>query len=254
MIIWKAIKSSSKSNCHTLTDGITTLMIDCGARNLLEKVDVSKLDGILISHGHQDHCRNAIVIKDYYRGLFYANKETLDILPIFDLQKMQIDDGVSFEIGTFKIMPFEVYHDFRCFGFLIKHIPSGLKILFITDTSSVSNINFKDIDIIVIEANHSYRWIEGIEEFDFKTSRTYGEGGHLAVEDTMEFVNNIANVNTKKVILTHISSSCKNYKEIEDIAKELIERKEIEVIALDNNITKPLEIVLKEDIVGFDFD
>lgn len=150
-------------------------------------------------------------------------------------------------------MPFDTYHDVPNNGYLIKHNPSGMKILYIIDTSSVSNLHFKDIDIFIIEANHSWEWLIEKEEMDFKDYRTYGDKGHLSVEDTIEFLLNNINHNTKKIILTHISSSCENYIEMQDKVKNAINNDNIEIIAINPNLKDPLEVVLKEDFnINFD--
>lgn len=169
-------------------------------------------------------------------------------MPILDNQKQEVFEGQPFQVGEFTIVAFEVYHDVKNYNYLLKHNPSGIKILYITDTSSISNLTFKDIDIFLIEANNSITWLEDKEHFEFKDYRTYGEQGHLSVEDTLEFLQYNVNHNTKKVILCHISSSANDYKEMETIIRDGLNNKNIEVIAIDPNLKKPLEITLKEEI------
>lgn len=253
MLKLRILGSSSHGNCFVLYDNEENLIIDCGCKNTIEKVDITKTMGILISHLHTDHCRDVRNIKDVYNYKFYSNKDTLDTLPILDNQKYITEYGKPFEINQFKIMPFSVYHDVPNNGYLVKHIPSGMKILYIIDTSSVTNLKFSDVDIFIIEANHSWEWLEQKEEPDIKDYRTYGNEGHLSVEDTIEFLLNNVNHNTKKIILTHISSSCENYLEMKEKVESAINNKKIEVIAIDPHLKEPLEVVLKEDInINFD--
>lgn len=253
MLKLKVLGSSSKGNCFVLYDNDKNLIIDCGCKNTIEKVDITKTMGILISHGHLDHCRDVKEIKNVYNGKYYSNKRTLDSLPIIDAQKYVLEDKQKIDIDNFTIMPKFLYHDFDNFAYLIKHNPSGIKILYIIDTSSITNLQFKDIDIFIVEANHSYEWLFEKEEMDAKDFRTYGSQGHLAVEDTIEFLQNNINHNTKKVILTHISSSCDNYLEIENKVKSGINNPSVQVIAVDPKLKEPIEIILKEDIdINFD--
>lgn len=253
MLKLKILGSSSKGNCFVLYDNDNNLIIDCGCKNTIEKVDITKTMGILISHCHLDHCRDVRNIKEVYNDKFYSNKETLDTLPIIDSQKCITEYKVPFEINQFKIVPFKVYHDVPNNGYLIKHMPSGMKTLYIIDTSSVSNLHFKDIDVFIIEANHSYEWLLEKNELDVKDYRTYGNQGHLAVEDTIEFLLNNINHNTKKIILTHIASSCEEYLETKEKVELAINNKSIEVIAIDPHLKETLEIILKEDInINFD--
>ena len=69
-------------------------------------------------------------LRDNYSG--ELNEETLDILPVLDCQKQIVEEGKVFEIIDFAIMPFEVYHDVKNFGYLIKEKNSGIKILLIS--------------------------------------------------------------------------------------------------------------------------
>lgn len=246
--------SSSKGNCFVLSDNDgEKIMIDCGVRNVADKLDISTLEGVLISHEHLDHCRDVRNLKNYYNYQFYGNKETIDKLPVIDAQKTILEEKQKYDIGCFTIIPFSVYHDVPNFGYLIKHNPSNMKILYIIDTSSVSNLHFKDVDVFIIEANHSYEWLEEKEELDFTDYRTYGEQGHLAVEDTIEFLFNSININTKKVILTHISTKCDNYIEMKEKVEKAIANPNIEVIAINPHSTEKVEVLLKEDLnISFD--
>lgn len=254
MISLKVLGSSSKGNCFILNDDDRNIIIDCGVKNTVSYVDINKTDAILLSHGHIDHCGDVKNIKKYYNGLYYGNDKTLEILPILENQKYVTEFKKKFEIGNFTILPFEVHHDFKNNGYLIKHNPSGMKILYIIDTSAINELIFKDIDVFIIEANHSYEWLFKKEVMDFKDYRTYGSEGHLAIEDTIDFLINSVNYNTKKIILTHISSSCEDYKEIENKVKESFKNTKLDIIALDPHMKEPITIVLKEDIQGFDFD
>lgn len=253
MLKLKILGSSSAGNCFALYDNEENIILDYGCKNTMSKVDIKKTIGILISHGHLDHCRDVKEIKECYNYKFYGNKKTLDSLPILECQKYITEEKKPFEIKQFKVVPFKVYHDFENNGYLIKHLPSGMKILYIIDTSSISNLYFKDIDIFIIEANHSYDWLLEKKDIEAKDYRSFGEQGHLAVEDTIDFLEKNINYNTKKIILTHISRSCSNYKEIEEKVKSAIKNKNIEIIAIDPKLKEPLEIVLKEDInINFD--
>jgi phosphoribosyl 1,2-cyclic phosphodiesterase len=55
-------------------------------------------------------------------------------------------------VGEYRIIPFDVQHDVRCFGFLINHSESGT-ILFATDTFYLKHL-FDGLNNILIEANY----------------------------------------------------------------------------------------------------
>lgn len=241
--------ASSHGNCYLLSNNDTTIMLDCGVKHIENKVDVSKIDGILLTHVHGDHTNGIKTLKNYYNKQYYGNKETISMLPVTDNCKHIIEEQEKFDIGSFTIVGFELVHDARCFGFLIKDNISGCKLIYATDTSNISFCKFKDLDYIICESNYSYEWLENKEELDYKDRRLYDT--HLPIEDTIEFLLNNININTKQIILTHISSSCNDYMEMQrKVKKEFLS---VKVTAIDPHLKEPLEMVLKEDI-DIDFD
>lgn len=248
MITLKVYGSSSKGNCYLLDNGVTKLMLDCGVKKIKD-MELDKVDGILITHRHLDHCGGVKYIKDYYKGKYYSNKETLDILPVIEEYKEEIVAGEMFSIGTFNIVAFEVNHDVKNYGYLIKDTISNTKTIYITDTNYIK-YQFKDIDYYIIEANYSYEWLREKEELDVKERRLFET--HMAIEDTNEFLQNNTNHNTKKVILCHIARDCEDYLAMKDLIE--LNNKNIDIIPLNPNSKKMVEIVLKKDLEGFDFD
>ena len=195
-----------------------------------------------------DHCKGVKDIKDYYKGKYYSNKETLEILPVIKEYKEEISGGVIFSIETFNIIPFELHHDVKCYGYLIKDTISNSKILYITDTGEI-NYDFNDVDYFLIESNCDE---EELTYEDYKEVRLYDT--HLSMQQTSQFLKNNANYNTKKIILCHISSSEENYLKHKEYVEKELNNNDIEVIALDPHMKEQVEITLKEDIKGFDFD
>lgn len=244
--------SSSKGNCLVLEDNENSIMVDCGVKNVEKKIDIDKLNGILISHAHLDHCKNVKTLKDYVKCPFYSHKECLDTLPLLDPQKKEIRELEPINIGNFKVVATDLYHDVKNYMYLIKHIPSNMKILYATDTSSFDNISTKDVDIFCIECHHDNKWIEEKEDIDFIDMRNYSDYGHLSLQDCLQFLKNNVNINTKYIFLIHISSSYSNYKEFEKIVQK--EFPNVKVMAINPQDKNVQEIVLKEDLQGFDFD
>lgn len=244
--------SSSKGNCLVLEDNDSAIMVDCGVKNVEKKIDTEKLDGILISHQHLDHCKNVKELKDYVKCKFYSHKECLDTLPLLNHQKQEIKEMTLTNIGNFKVIATEIYHDVKNYMFLIKHIPSGMKILYATDTSSFDNIATKDVDIFCIECHHDDSWIQEKEDIDFIDIRNYSDYGHLSLQDCLLFLKSNVNINTKYIFLIHISSSFDNYKSFEQYIQK--EFPDVNVIAVDPKTKDSQEIILKEDFEQFVFD
>lgn len=161
-----------------------------------------------------------------------------------------MEENKLVKLNDFIIMPFEVYHDAQNYNFLIMHKQTGMKILYITDTSNVNNLNFKDIDVFIIESNWDEDW-EIKEEDEVKYSRTSSEFGHLSLQDTISFLKNNINVNTKKIFLTHISYESNNYLSFQEKARKELNFKEL--YAIDPKIIKAREFILHRDL-NFNFE
>ena len=248
MLTLEIYGSSSKGNCYVLDNGKNKIMLDCGVKKLNEKTDLNTINGVILTHLHSDHTKGVKDIKDLYKGNYYGNKETLDILPIIDGFKAPICENQKFYIGSFAIVPFELEHDVKCFGYLIKDTISNTKILYITDTGMI-NYSFKDIDYFLIESNCDEN---DLTYDDYKEVRLYNT--HLSCQQTLDFLQGNTNYNTKKVILCHISSNEENYLKHQEFIKNGLSNENIEVLALDPHMKTPITIELKKDLEGFDFN
>lgn len=247
MLKLKIIGSSSKGNCYILKSNTTSIMLDCGCKKVVNE-DLTKIDGIVMTHRHLDHVGAVPKIKDLYKNKYYANKDTLEVLPILEKDKIEVVSGEKFDIKDFSLVPFELLHDVPCYGFLIKDNITKCKFLYVTDTGMI-DYQFKDIDFFLVESNCD----EDLLTYeDFKEVRLYDT--HLSLQQTSDFLNNNVNHNTKKVMLCHISQSEKDYKRHERYILDSIKDKNIEVSAIDPHLEKVLEIVLKQDLEGFEFD
>jgi len=52
MMSLKVYGSSSKGNCYLFSTSTTNILLDCGVKNIEEKIDLKNLDGILLTHRH----------------------------------------------------------------------------------------------------------------------------------------------------------------------------------------------------------
>lgn len=247
MLNLKIIGSSSKGNCYILQSNTTSIMLDCGCKNVSNE-DLTKIDGIILTHRHLDHIGAIPKIKDLYQNKYYSNKDTLDVLPILEKDKKEVVTGEKFDIKDFSLVPFELLHDVTCYGYLIKDNISKCKFLYVTDTGII-DYQFKDIDFFLVESNCD----EDLLTYDdYKQNRLYDT--HLSVQQTSNFLNKNVNHNTKKIMLCHISRNENDYKRHENIVLDSLKNKDVEVIAINPCLNKSLEIVLKQDIEGFEFD
>lgn len=161
MIKFVSHASGSAGNMYTLTDGKTTIMIEAGIRiQEIKKAlnfKVSQVDGLLLSHSHGDHSKS---IKDMLKmGInCFMPHETTEELGLNNHRVKKIKAMETFEIGTFKILPFESQHDVTTYGYLIMN-DLGERFLFITD-SFYCKYKFKNLNYIAVECNYSMDILE----------------------------------------------------------------------------------------------
>jgi len=112
-----------------------------------------------------------------------------------------------FTTGTYNILPFDVVHDCKCYGYIINHKEMGT-ILFITDTHYCP-YSFKNLTNILIEANYKKEILDqnvdkGITHFSIRNRVLQS---HMEIERTKEFLssNDLSKVNN--IVLIHLSDS-----------------------------------------------
>jgi phosphoribosyl 1,2-cyclic phosphodiesterase len=150
-----ALASSSKGNAYTISDGATTIMLECGLpwKKLRERLNfrTSEIAGILLTHRHGDHTKGA---KDAAKaGMeLYASKGTFEALQIAEHRANHIRAGEQFRIGTWMILSFATIHDgLESLGFYMVG-KDDEAFLFLTD-SGYCPVRFKGLSVIAIECN-----------------------------------------------------------------------------------------------------
>lgn len=257
-MILQSLSSSSRGNIHILENEDTTLLLDCGIKfNRVSSIlNLKKIDGVLITHEHGDHVSGCESLSQNKNTTFYSTKETLDRVNIPDFMKRPVQAFKTFQIGSFKIVPFEVKHDaVHPVNYLIKDEISGSQMLYITDTGYIDNLIFKDIDYFLIECNFDEEWYQKEEltrAEEIKSRRLLSMNGHLSIQKTIRVLEKSVNHNTKKIILCHISSGFKEYLEFQNRIQELFSKQE--VIALQQGIflDRTIELFEKKDVIDFE--
>lgn len=220
MIKIHSLGSSSYGNCFVISDGISLILLDTGLRSDVTKaklfelgISLRDITGILVTHGHQDHIQGINAVRGCKK---YMTKGTFDFAgrsgyTIDEKEVQLINIDKQFEVGTFRIKAFKTKHDMKdsC-GFAIKNA-SDEKILYLTDTG-IANINYKDAEVYIIEANHNEEEFKQaledglVKENQYKRTSTY----HLSQEKALDYLQRNIGSKTKHIILMHISTSEKN--------------------------------------------
>lgn len=224
-----SIASGSSGNCIYVGGENTHLLVDTGISKKrveegLKALDVKgeELDGILITHEHIDHVQGLGVLSRKYEIPIYATKGTLEgIQKISSIGKMpeglfheiQVDE--RFQIGDVEIQPFAISHDANePSGYRIENGKKAVAVA--TDLGKYDSYiveNLKNLNALVLEANHDLKMLEvGPYPYPLKR-RVMGDRGHLSNELSGRLLCDILHENLQHVVLGHLSKE-NNYEEL----------------------------------------
>jgi len=201
--------SSSKGNCYLLNTPGETLILECGiSYKEIQKdlsFDLKKVLGCIVSHSHSDHSKG---IKDLTKRSIdvYSSAGTFTTLGIKSHRAIPVEPLKSFDVGGFRILPFDIQHDaIEPLGYLIEHASFG-RLLFVTDTFYLK-YKFRRLNYVMIECNYSEEIVNRrYENNEINVSvlkRLFNS--HFSLENVKEFfrANDLSKL--KGIYLMHLS-------------------------------------------------
>lgn len=222
----KVIASGSSGNCYRISDGQTSLLLECGIsiREIRKGLGfrLNEISACLISHEHKDHCKAAgDVVKS---GIdVYMSSGTKLALGHSGHRVHTVKAREQFEIGTFIILPFETEHDAKePLGYLLYSTTIGEKLLFATDTYYV-RYKFPGLTHIMVECNYVteilYKNIESERIPAALKDRLLQS--HFSLENVKDFLmaNDLSNV--QEIYLIHLSNDNSDEEQIKREIQEL---------------------------------
>ena len=215
----ESFHSSSSGNLYRVSDGPTSILIECGVpigeiKRCLN-YRLSEISGCLISHAHGDHSRAAAALASSGVDL-YATAETFDTVDISGHRKHEIESGEIFTVGSFTVMAFSTHHD--CPGSVGYYIASGEnRLLFATDTYYIRP-RFAGLTHIMVECNYSHDTIS--PDIDPVVRRRL-YSSHFSLENVIVFLkaNDLSKV--EEIWLLHLSSGNSDARMFQDRVEKL---------------------------------
>ncbi len=220
MLQFHTLASSSAGNAYLATDGQARLGIEAGLPwrqyQLAMKHQVSRLNGVLVTHQHADHSR---AIKDVLKAGVdvYTSDAVAETIGRSHRLHVLPTNGVAVRIGDWRVLAFDLIHDVPCIGFLIQG-PSGQKLAFITDTGYVP-ITLQGIDVLAVEANYSEPTVQAHVKrgvVDPRQAKRLAQS-HLSIEQVLELVKAVDLRRCREIHLLHLSagnSSARQFKHL----------------------------------------
>lgn len=215
------INTGSSGNGFLLksADQIFVLELGCKFMDYVEILggDFNKVVGSACTHRHSDHINPSTAKEFVRRGIpVFANEQVIEEADLKGFSPLL--SHFPNKVGGFVVQTFEAPHNVPNYGFLIK-TPTNERILFVTDTIGI-NYRFRDIDCIMVEANFDDDVL--LDNLSNKEVSQSHPENHLGLSDCIFFCKQNISVNTKQIILIHLSSANINpYKAVEETSKAI---------------------------------
>lgn len=241
-MILKILGSGSSGNGYLLISNQDALLIECGVKFLDVKkaldFDISSLSGCIASHGHGDHFKYAKEVISAGINLYTSSGTIKESKIEINHRVHIIKSQISFRVGSFIVMPFEVKHDvLEPLNFLIYHPEMG-NLLFLTDTWYCP-FRFQNLSQVMLEVNYSSEILEENLLSGKVNSIVYDrvKTSHMELNIAKDLLkaNDLSAVNN--IVLIHLSDGNSNAKEFQKEIQELTLK---ETIVADKNMTIPL--------------
>jgi phosphoribosyl 1,2-cyclic phosphodiesterase len=230
--------SGSTGNAVLICAGQTRVLVDAGlsaretARRLaLVGEDVTRLDGVIITHEHGDHAGGLRVLLKSLECPVYISGATRDAYirervhgssasdeprkraEALRNRTEEISSSQDFRIGEIDFHPFTVPHDAADnFGFTARH--EGVCIATLMDFGCITTLvaeRLKGCAAVVIESNHSRDMLKTCEVYPWELKqRILSRTGHLSNEDVAVWLRDEFDGAAEHIILAHLSQRANN--------------------------------------------
>ncbi len=235
---YAALASGSKGNCHALSDGERTLLIDAGLslrqiRQRLEAVgwNAGEVQALALTHEHSDHIGALGVILRRTHWAILATADTRKAAQRAQGVEIPADRWIELEAGRprdwdgWRILPFALPHDAADpVAYRVEAVGHACAV--VTDlghpTALVAD-HLQDLDLLVLEANHD---VEMLREGDYPPqlkARILSRVGHLSNAAMAELLGRTCSPRLKRLVLAHLSES-NNHPDLARFAAEEVLR------------------------------
>lgn len=214
MRVW-VLGSGSRGNAVLVEAGGTRLLVDCGfgPRTLagrLAAVGFAPRDihAVILTHEHLDHAKGAAAGAAAFGWPVHASEGTLRALgPLPSAQPFA--PGATVPIGHVLVETIRVPHDATAPVAVVVRAPDDAArcgvALDLGHVPAALLTAFKDLDVLILEANHDPAMLADSPYPPAVRERIAGRTGHLSNEDAARAVRAFAHRGLRHVVLAHLS-------------------------------------------------
>lgn len=216
MMRFASLGSGSEGNALLVEAGKSCLLLDCGfsateAVRRLQRIGVApdSVDGILVTHEHDDHVGGVARLArrlDIPVYLSHGTYSAVSARSVLD-DVVIIDSHTPFAVGDIEVLPYPVPHDAReptQFVFSDGAVRLGV----LTDAgASTAHIEhmLSGLDALVIECNHDRELLRNSSYPERLKARIAGRYGHLDNGQAAEILARIDRQRLQHVVAAHLS-------------------------------------------------
>ena len=207
--------SGSKGNSAVITDGDTTVMLDCGfslkeAQRRLSRLglDAGDLDAVLVTHEHADHIAGVGALArrfDLPVHLTVGTQASGRAGKLSNVCDVHFDTPIH--IGRFRITPVPVPHDARePVQYVFER--GGCRLGILTDLGHITPVvkdAFGACDALVVECNHDLDMLSGGPYPRALKERVAGHYGHLNNVQAASLLAHADQSRLQHVLAVHVS-------------------------------------------------
>jgi phosphoribosyl 1,2-cyclic phosphodiesterase len=269
------LASGSSGNITLLETSNTRLLIDAGLgkRETLARLaaiendlpgqsaGLGRLDGILITHEHNDHCIGLPQMLGLWKAPLYVTEPTMDALqralPETLGKRLRgietIHAGQPFTVGDIEIHAFAIPHDAADpIGFTFRS--NGVKLALVTDLGympALVRVHLRDADCLVLESNHDLEMLKVGPYPWIVKQRVLSRTGHLSNHAVSEYLADPDGFDGRArfLVLAHLSQENNNPDLARLSAEEALSRRPAKstfrgelLVASQNAPLKPLQL------------
>lgn len=221
------LASGSDGNCALIAagrgDDAVHVVLDCGipqrpARELalLTGRPLTSVAGVLCTHRHADHATHVVAVAARAQAPLFAHPAALGTSRATSSSEIRrrgvtvipLADRVGFTLGPLHCLPVQLPHDAEpTFGFVFEEA-GGARAGFFTDLGHLGPLegNLLDgVETLVLEFNHDRAMLRGGPYPPMLQERVGGDLGHLANEQSEEWLAAFAPRGLRTLVLAHLS-------------------------------------------------
>lgn len=209
-MMFRSLASSSKGNAYMVSDGDTTILLECGLTlPKLKKAmgfTLSQCAACFVTHEHKDHSHAAaLLIK---QGIpVYMTEGTAWALELPEAEIIEPQQPV--QIGWLRVMAFRVWHDAaQPVGFLIDDTRTGERLLFAADTRNLDYAPER-LTYVAIECNYEDAILARSERMP-EVLKARIRHTHMEVNDCIRYLHKLDLRSCVGVWLLHLSAGNSN--------------------------------------------